>query len=206
MGPFELMRPRRRRHRLRRVPQLLRAGLRRAALAPLSDPGARWSPRGCTGARRGRGYYDYSGEGPHRPADPEPPEAQGPGDDGALVAISGEGTLAAQLREAAQAAGYEVRTPQTLLGELPALIVECDLGWDFGAHPASRASAASAAGATGQARGVAARSAAGHPGRPELGPARVVLCAGGPLAALDNSGTAAASMCSRRSGRRVSWS
>jgi 3-hydroxybutyryl-CoA dehydrogenase len=84
-----------------------------------------------------------------------------------------------------------VRTPQTLLGDLPALIVECDLGWDFGAHPASGASARSAEGATGGAHGAATRSAAGHPGRPELGPARVVLCARGPLAALDRSGGAA---------------
>jgi 3-hydroxybutyryl-CoA dehydrogenase len=53
---------------------------------------ARMVAAGLHGRKSGRGYYDYSGGGPHRPADPEPPARTV----GAVV--RGEGPLADALR------------------------------------------------------------------------------------------------------------
>jgi 3-hydroxybutyryl-CoA dehydrogenase len=69
---------------------------------------ARMVAAGRLGRKAGRGYYDYSGEGPYRPEDPERAEgAAGAG--GTLVAILGEGRVANSLRERARAAGYDLR-------------------------------------------------------------------------------------------------
>jgi 3-hydroxybutyryl-CoA dehydrogenase len=68
---------------------------------------ARMVAAGRLGRKSGRGYYDYSGEGPYRPDDPDPPTPGG--GDGMLVAILGRGTTADGLRERARAAGYELR-------------------------------------------------------------------------------------------------
>ncbi|HXB65973.1 MAG TPA: 3-hydroxyacyl-CoA dehydrogenase NAD-binding domain-containing protein [Solirubrobacteraceae bacterium] len=56
---------------------------------------ARMVAAGLHGRKTGHGYYDYSGDGPHRPADPDPP----PRTAGAIV--EGDGPLADALREIA---------------------------------------------------------------------------------------------------------
>ncbi len=139
---------------------------------------ARYVAAGLHGRKSGRGYYDYSqASGAHRAPDPEPLEPGVAGSDGeGVVVIAGESTLAEELRAAAEAAGYEVRSPHAPTGGvLPALVVDC------GAAPAPRE----------QTTGVA-------PGRPDRrgtqtlpqGGARLLLCARGSLGALDPGGSA----------------
>jgi 3-hydroxybutyryl-CoA dehydrogenase len=68
---------------------------------------ARMVAAGLLGRKSGQGYYQYSGDTPHRPEDPEPP-ARG-GGDGQLVAVLGAGPLAHALRERARDAGFDLR-------------------------------------------------------------------------------------------------
>ena len=86
---------------------------------------ARQVAAGLHGRKTGRGYYNYSPDAPHRPADPGRPEPAGPAEGEGLVVICGRGILAEQLRNAARDAGYEVRGPHEPQTELPALIVDC---------------------------------------------------------------------------------
>lgn len=53
---------------------------------------ARYVAAGLHGRKTGRGYYDYSGDGPHRPEDPQPPAG------GSAAIVEGEGPLAEALR------------------------------------------------------------------------------------------------------------
>ena len=135
---------------------------------------ARQVAAGLYGRKTGRGYYDYGG-GRHRPEDPPAPEPATPGNGEGVVVISGESVLADELRHAATAAGYEVRSPHAPTGGvLPALVLDCE------AAPARQQSQASAQ------EGRPDRRGAPHP----QGGARVVLCANGSLSALDPGGSA----------------
>jgi 3-hydroxybutyryl-CoA dehydrogenase len=172
---------------------------------------ARQVAAGLTGRKSGRGWYVYDGDTPYRAQDPEgPPKADAAE---GIVAISGAGAIAEDLRSAAAAAGYEVRhADDPSHGELPVLIVHCDLAGpraasDRGRWPRAasegRGGARGAAQAAGGERGPAAQAAGGERrrvaqaafgGRPPAsgrGAPELVLCAGGTLAALDSGGSAA---------------
>ena len=74
MGPFELMDLVGVDTGLGDLQELLRAELRRAALATLARSTARYVAAGLHGRKSGRGYYDYSRD-PYRPPDPDPDPA-----------------------------------------------------------------------------------------------------------------------------------
>ncbi len=135
---------------------------------------ARYVAAGLYGRKSGRGYYDYGdGAGKHRPEDPGPPDGGAPGHGEGVVIIAGAGVLADELRAAAGAAGYEVRSPhQPTGGVLPALVLDCD--------PAPAPDQPPPAGQPDR------RGAAPQP----QGGARVLLCAKGSLGVLDPEGSA----------------
>ena len=86
-GPVRADGPRRGGRRLRRVAQLLRAVVRRAALAPVADHRAAGRRR-AHGRKSGRGYYDYTRRAP-------PPRRPGPAARrrrrrGPVVVVAGE--------------------------------------------------------------------------------------------------------------------
>jgi 3-hydroxybutyryl-CoA dehydrogenase len=74
---------------------------------------------GRHGRKTGRGWYEYPD---HRPEDPPAPD---PGGGDGLVVVAGESELAADLLEAAEAAGWDAATPEEAGGELAVLIVDC---------------------------------------------------------------------------------
>jgi 3-hydroxybutyryl-CoA dehydrogenase len=140
---------------------------------------ARYVAAGLHGRKTGRGYYDYgdgAGGTSHRPEDPGRLDTARPGGGEGVVVISGDGTLAHELREAAASAGYEVRTPhEPTGGVLPALVIDCDRRpvRDNDAAP-SRSGRMDRRGAPGQAQGGA----------------RLILCREGSLGVLDPGGSA----------------
>jgi 3-hydroxybutyryl-CoA dehydrogenase len=126
----------------------------------------RWRPSPITvktvaagrhGRKTGRGYYDYSG-GEYRPSDPEPPPVE-TAPHGTVV-IAGESALAAELEEAADAAGWEVLEPSGAVDhEPPFLILDLTLDGEV-------------------------------PDAPLQGAPQAICCAGGSLGALDPGGSA----------------
>jgi 3-hydroxybutyryl-CoA dehydrogenase len=149
---------------------------------------ARYVAAGLHGRKSGRGYYDYGGgEGSagtggsaagrnrYRVEDPAALDTGPPGHGEGVLVIAGEGVLADELRGAAVQAGFEVRSPHAPTGGvLPALIVDCDC------EQPSRADGQSSTSATPDRRGAV---------QPQGG-ARLLLCAGGSLGALDPGGSA----------------
>jgi 3-hydroxybutyryl-CoA dehydrogenase len=140
---------------------------------------ARYVAAGLHGRKSGRGYYTYppkdaaGNAAPYRDADPDPRETEAPSSGEGVVVISGSGSVAAELRDAAADAGYEVRSPEEKTGGvLPALIVECDR------EPASAHEIAA----------VASNPIDTH--EQSGGGAHLVLCQAGSLGALDPRGSA----------------
>jgi len=80
---------------------------------------ARMVAGGRLGRKSGRGWYAHP---PGRPADPPPPE-RGPAE--GLVVVAGEPEPAGWLLRAAEAAGWDARTPLEAEGEVPFLILDC---------------------------------------------------------------------------------
>jgi len=87
---------------------------------------ARMAAAGRLGRKSGRGWYDYGGDGPHRPDDPDPPSPGG--GDGRRIAVEGSSALARELRDRAAAAGFDARPPDEFGGrEEPELVVDCSV-------------------------------------------------------------------------------
>jgi 3-hydroxybutyryl-CoA dehydrogenase len=87
---------------------------------------ARMVQAGRFGRKAGRGYYDYSGDGPHREEDPQPPEpSEGPG---GRVAIEGEGRLADDIRDAAEHGGHDVRFADEFEQGEAELLIDASVG------------------------------------------------------------------------------
>jgi 3-hydroxybutyryl-CoA dehydrogenase len=82
---------------------------------------ARMAASGRHGRKTGRGWYEY-GDGPHRPDDTPAPEA---GPENGFVVIAGHSPLARELRAAADEAGWTVRDPVDVDGDIPWLAIDC---------------------------------------------------------------------------------
>ena len=89
--------------------------------SPLS---ARMVAAGRHGRKSGRGWYRYGEDGAIE-RDADPPAPQPGGGEQRLVVISGELTVADDLRELAIESGWDVREPGDAAGEVPFLIVDC---------------------------------------------------------------------------------
>jgi 3-hydroxybutyryl-CoA dehydrogenase len=81
---------------------------------------ARQVASGDLGRKSGRGWYDHA-DGPYKPVDPPVPQA----DAGGLVVIGGDVAIAHELRLLADEAGWDVRVPEEVDGEVPDLILDC---------------------------------------------------------------------------------
>jgi 3-hydroxybutyryl-CoA dehydrogenase len=136
---------------------------------------ARYVAAGLHGRKTGRGYYAYPESGSHRADDPPAPAPGTSPGDGAVV-IGGHSQLAEEIRDAAIAAGYEVRRPnEPSGGVLPALAIDCDAEpppVNVGSRP----------------DGGPDRRGSTSPSRP--GGATLMLCSRGSLSRLDPGGSA----------------
>jgi len=92
--------------------------------SPLS---ARMVAAGRLGRKTGRGWYAYDANGrAQRPPDPPaPPEPDATAGGGRLVVIAGDLVVAHELRMLADDAGWDVRVPEDVEGEVPELILDC---------------------------------------------------------------------------------
>jgi 3-hydroxybutyryl-CoA dehydrogenase len=89
--------------------------------SPLS---ARMVAAGRLGRKTGRGWYRY--EDGRAVRDPDPPAPQPGGGDGRVLAIGGDlGIVAPALHHLAAHAGWDVRDPSDLAGEVPYLVLDC---------------------------------------------------------------------------------
>jgi 3-hydroxybutyryl-CoA dehydrogenase len=142
------------------------------SFAELSFGEPRWRPSplvarmvaaGRIGRKAGRGWYAYESGRPHRQVDEPPPRDGVPGGgEGRLLVVAGDLTVAHELRALATAAGFDVREPDDVAGEVPWLAVDC------GGDPGDSAES----------------------GPPTHAP-QLMLCAEGSLAQLDAGGAAA---------------
>lgn len=87
---------------------------------------ARMVAGGRLGRKTGRGWYAYDADTPHRPEDPPAPPVGG--GDGRLVVISGDLSIAHELRARAEDAGWDVA--EEAGGEVPFLCI--DAGHEIG--------------------------------------------------------------------------
>jgi 3-hydroxybutyryl-CoA dehydrogenase len=88
---------------------------------------ARMVAAGLHGRKSGRGFYDYGGDGAHRPADPPAPPVGG--GEGRTVAIVGDGPLSHGLARRAVQAGFSLEESDS-----PWLVLDTavDGAWSFG--------------------------------------------------------------------------
>jgi 3-hydroxybutyryl-CoA dehydrogenase len=159
---------------------------------------ARMVAAGRLGRKAGRGYYDYR-TGPHRPKDPEPLAPSGAH---GLIVIAGGTVLAGELASAADAAGWDVRTPPEAGGEVPFLILDCTMGEDPEA-PLEGGPQAICCGAGSLAALDPGGGAVGFHALPPLHAASLVELTRGPDSA--ESAAAGAEQFFRSVGKHVAW-
>ena len=133
------------------------------------------SRRDCYGRKSGRGYYDYSGGAerqlPARRTPSRSSRARSGGE--GVVVIAGAGALADELRAAARAAGYEVRSPARPARRTccPSLAIDCSIArrGERRRRAASRTPEASRTAARGCCSARAARWPRSNPGGSAVG-------------------------------------
>jgi 3-hydroxybutyryl-CoA dehydrogenase len=169
----------------------------------------RWRPSPITvktvaagrlGRKSGRGYYGYPADAKHRPPDPDPPVAGG-GD--GLIVIAGDSTLAAELADAAQSAGWRTATPAEADGDRPPFLILDLLGGDEPEAPLQGSPQAICCTAGSLAALDPGGSAIGFHALPPLSESRLVELTRGPDSA--ESAAGAATHFFNTLGKHVAW-